>query len=147
MATKTSSPPTISPDEFKLCVLLNSRTGVEANPDLLLAMRRVMVEGLSQSDARKDLELSKQSLFNSLARMNAHYTSRIKAFTAEQFDLGVSVVCPEISTRAKTLARTHLVDPESDPPAGTSDTANEAREAIAKLRSFHLRTLIAYPPK
>lgn len=147
MASKPPIPPIISLAEFKLCLRLNTRPGHESNPDLDEAMHLVLVKGLSQAEARKEFpHLTKQSLYNALARMNAQYVSRIATLTADQFEFGVSVVCPDISARAKTLAKAHLGDPASESPTGSSDTAQEARLAIEMLRSFHLKTLLAYTP-
>lgn len=132
--------------EFDLCVTLNTRPGREqSSPDLLKAMRRVLVDGLGQVDAREDIPtLSKQALFNGLTRMNAQYATRIAILAPEQFDFAVRIVCPEISDRVKTLARGHLVEGVTELPAGNSNSASEARELVLKLRDFHLQALCAY---
>lgn len=106
-----------------------------------------MVEGMSQADARGDIPtLSKQALYNGLARMSVQYSSRIASLSADQFELGIRMTCPEISPGAKALAKVHLESSGEDLPLGDSNSAIEAREAIEKLRAFHIQVLSAYTP-
>ncbi|MCU9529325.1 hypothetical protein [Pseudomonas mosselii] len=145
MADKATRSLKMSDEEFDLCVALNTHSGPQTSTEMLTAARRVLVEGMEPGEARAEfVSITKQAISNVLTRLRAQYNTRIAVLSPDQFDLCASVVCPEISSRAKTLARTYLVESSGEIPASSAASALEAGDAIAKLREFHLRVLSAY---
>jgi len=145
MADKATRTLKMSDEEFDLCVALNTHSGPQTSSEMLTAARRVLVEGMEPGAARAEfVSITKQAISNVLARLRAQYNTRIATLSPAQFELCVSVACPEISNRAKTLAWNHLVNRSGEIPATCSASALEARDSIAKLREFHLRALSAY---
>ncbi|MBM5458558.1 hypothetical protein H8F21_13395 [Pseudomonas sp. P66] len=145
MTNKSTRALKISDEEFDLCVTLNTHAGPRTSNEMLSALRRVLVEGMEPVDARAEFEsITKQAHSNALARLKAQYSTRIATLSPDQFELCVSVVCPDISTRAKTLARAHLVECTDELTSSSAASALEARDVIPKIREFHLRVLTAY---
>lgn len=143
MGRKAAPFEVISEDEFAVALLLNLPTAKGPDPNVVRSVQRVMVQGLEPKVARADLpDVTKQVQNNLLARLRKIHQVRVAQMTVEQFELCVSLACPELRGASKKAVREYLVNRE---PTGQKPIKCE--DSIAKILAMHRSILRAYALK